>query len=142
MCTTENANDYDEKGTKLSVPGNDIAKLMYYLKCVSFILEMDAEPDIRYLTNFENYLSMSSADLAKIISLCTMASPDVLYNKFLFAGDQLGNKLYEIASSKNEPDQQSFVRFMVFDFLWLERNFVIPFRNIVEKLEKKIDCFF
>jgi hypothetical protein len=150
MCTAEKTNDYDEKGTKINVPGNDIAKLMYYLKCICYILEMEQDPDIQHLTNFENYSNMSSGDIQKIVKLCSIASPDTLYNKFLFVDNyrnlgSLGNKLYERACSfnnsngniQNATDQQSFVRFMVFDLYWLERNFVIPFRNIVNEIEKK-----
>ena len=43
-----------ETGTTASVPNNDVARCMYYLKCVCSVIDCN-DVNIRRFTNYENY---------------------------------------------------------------------------------------
>ena len=90
-------------GTTTTVPENPKAKLMYYLNCMAYVLNLDNEDvDIARLKDYQNnYLRLTDQETDLLIMLCgVVLKPDVLLNKCIFQSDALcGNacgKFYEL----------------------------------------------
>lgn len=92
-------------GHEVNVPNNDVARLMYYFSCVCSAIECDMTPQMRRLTNYQNWRSLSVPDVQQLIALCYIFSPDVFNNRVFFNSPALcgnsSNKFYEISQVSN-----------------------------------------
>ena len=68
-------------GRTVSVPGNKLAKLMYYLRCVFTVIQIDE--DTR-LTDFENYYDLTKEEEQTVLGLCALFNPKVMTELSLF----------------------------------------------------------
>lgn len=76
---------YDNKMIKISstqkdavVPGNDLAKLMYYLSCVSSLISFKCP---RKLYNYHKYFDLEKAEVNKLLYFIGALSPEILIEK-------------------------------------------------------------
>jgi len=67
-------------GTSVSIPNNNIARLMYYLKCVSGCLD-DIIPST--YTNYNNYYNLTSLEKKEVVAHALLCSPELLLGKIL-----------------------------------------------------------
>mgnify|MGYP006873156177 CR=1 FL=1 len=63
------------------VPSNDIAYLMYYLKCVFSVLKCNSFSEY---TNYNNYNTLSSSDINELIRLVKMFNPELMIKLKVF----------------------------------------------------------
>ena len=63
-------------GTETTVPNNAIALLMYYLDCVSTVIEYK---DSR-LTDYQNYDELSGEELVTVYELAKLFHPSIFIN--------------------------------------------------------------
>ena len=66
-----------------NVPPNDIARLMYYLKCVCSVIEYN-DGNISRFRNYNNWSQLSTDDVRFLVVLCLTLSPDLLNNRVFF----------------------------------------------------------
>ena len=79
---------------KVTLPENDTAKLMYYLRSVSTVLSLETmEDNIARLTDYKNHYVLTNDEKVKLLSLCKKFSPDKLEGKCFFHSDEIGGDL-------------------------------------------------
>ena len=135
-----------DTSTSCTVPNNDIAKLMYYFKCVCSCIEPDDSDTIRRLKNYNNYASLSRDEEAQLLALCLALSPDKLIGSVLLPSEDCGgssNKFLELSAvSTNLVVADSFVvggqrkkiqKIMMFEKSWIENNYINPLKSIVQR---------
>ena len=135
-----------ETGTKVVVPNDPRAKLMYYLNSICSVLELDDNPDINRLRRYQNYcLNREDRDL--LIQLCILLKPDILLNKCIFQNDGLckdsANKFYELEQLRNTllvagnimigGRNRRVTSIMTFKMSWLNDNWTRPMQELLEK---------
>ena len=84
-------------GNPTEVPNNPIAKLMYYLDCVSAVIDYHD----RTLTDYENYDNLSGEELVAIYQLAIVLKPELFIEAGIFIVNQNllfdhDNQFYEI----------------------------------------------
>jgi hypothetical protein len=72
-------------GVSVTVPNNDIARLMYYLNCVNVCLRID-ELDSSLL-DYANHWRLSPARRQAVVQIALILSPDELLDKVFFRDD-------------------------------------------------------
>ena len=139
-----------DKSTRASVPNDDRARLMYYLKCVNNLLELGDDATMQRLTNYRRYF-LSEEELKKPIVLCYLFSPDVLIGQCMFHDDDLcgdmNNKFYELSATTTTlavassivigGQRRRVTSFMTFKMTWLEQNWALPLQRICEEQRRK-----
>jgi len=70
-------------GTRVTVPANNLAKLMYYLSCVNSVLA--GSPFPTYVTDYRNYDDTSKATKKEIVLLAALFNPRELLGKVIHA---------------------------------------------------------
>lgn len=81
-----NRTEIDLKDTSktCNVPNDPVAKLMYYLNCMCSVLQLDDDPDINALRNYNNYYQLSHIDRNVLVNLCMLLNPRNLLNRCIF----------------------------------------------------------
>jgi len=51
--------EIERTGVTASVPNNDVARLMYYMKCVCTAIDCNQDPEIQRFTNYHNWSYLS-----------------------------------------------------------------------------------
>ncbi|KAK3087636.1 hypothetical protein FSP39_008659 [Pinctada imbricata] len=115
-------------GTSVQVPDNPRAKLMFYLKSMCSVLDID-DPNISRLIDYRNYYFLTDAEEAQLLLLCYALSPDELNGKCIFQdedGEMCGdsvNAFYELSAVQHRVyvteniligNQQRHVKKMMF----------------------------
>jgi hypothetical protein len=90
----------------VTVPDNDIARLMYYLECVCTAIDCNNDPEIRRFTDYSNWHRLSVDEQRQLVVLCYTFSPDVFEGKVFFQKDalcvQYSNEFYEISEVNDQ----------------------------------------
>ena len=88
-----------------SVPNNDIARLMYYFKCVCSAIEY-TDNDMNRYKNYHNWSSLSYNEIRLLITLCYALNPGVFDDKVFFQSDALcgdsPNRFLEISQVSHQ----------------------------------------
>ena len=71
----------DIYGEEVIVPNDNIAKLMYYLNCISTVIDYQ-EPNI--LTNFRHYARLDKQERQVVYELATLLDPQLFIDKGIF----------------------------------------------------------
>ena len=71
----------DIYGEGVMVPNDNIAKLMYYLNCISTVIDYD-EPNI--LTDFKHYTRLGKQERQIVYELATLLNPQLFIDKGIF----------------------------------------------------------
>ena len=131
------------------VANDDIARLMYYLNCVTVSVGLDVLQDD--LVRHQNYLSLSPQRVALVIKTAAELSPDIFIDKLIFRDDDYevlqrgdGNKFVRISADCNIVSMQSDIflmgqvrnatQVMFFEPSWLEKNYTQPMQRIAALL--------
>lgn len=130
-------------GETVTVPNNDVARLMYYFDCVCYAIEY-TDSDMQRFRNYHNWSSLSYTEIRLLVALCYTLSPDVFVNKVFFQSDALcgntANKFFEISQISHQLlAVQSIViagrrrrvnRIMTYTMAWMRKNYLDPMRRL------------
>ena len=91
-------------GQSTSVPDNPRAKLMYYLNCVTTVLEM-SDPVLDRLKNYDRYYSLDDEEEEILLRLVCVLRPTLFMGKVFFPSDELcgdsSNEFFEVTHARN-----------------------------------------
>jgi hypothetical protein len=140
-----NVKDY---GVTTVIPDDDIARLMYYLNCVTIGVGLDLLQDD--LVRYKDYNSLSPARIAVVFKTAVELSPDVFIGKILFRDDEgeiTGNSPNSFVSISAACDivslqsdiiiagkVQNVTKVMFFKSSWLKRFYVDPLQRIARAI--------
>ena len=129
-----------ETGVPVVVPDNDLARLMYYLNCVTLGLGLDLLQDD--IVNYKNYRQLSRARTEQVYRSALLFSPDELIDKLIFRDDDLmvaktsSNKFCSVSVACDVVSlqrdvlvagkMQNVTRVMFFKSSWLEKYYTDP----------------
>ena len=138
-----------EDSVRASVPDNDIARLMYYLKCVSSVLKNNG---LSQYTNYNKYYNLSSKEKNEVIQLANIFNPVILMKAKVFIPKEdldTGNRFFKITDeSMNFHAIRQIViggittkvlNIMLFKFNWLNKNYFLPLKRLTQKEEDDDD---
>ena len=98
-----NKTQIQRETTKVYIPENDIAKLMYYLHCLSCVLQCDINSKF---TDFKNYNNLTQKDEETLVALALLFSPKILIDLKIFIFDSRllpsgsPNEFYQITDER------------------------------------------
>ena len=90
-------------GTTVTVPEHSLAKLMYYLSCVSSVIQYD---DDSRLTDYRNYYLLTREEEQTVLSLVALFNPKIMTSLSLFIVNPdlvpygSSNEFYQITDQK------------------------------------------
>ena len=139
-------------GVTVTIPDDDVARLMYYLSCVGTVIEHDNENDM--LTDYENYDLLDVNQLTLLFSLVTLFEPSILIKGGAFILDPslvpegMGNEFYQITDERinfhfNDEimiggKTRRILKVMACNIFWLKRFYYNPMKNIMSLAEKPL----
>ena len=139
-------------GETVTIPNDDVARLMYYLSCVKTVIDYDNEDDI--LTDFENYDLLNVEQLTVLFSLVILFNPKIFINSGVFILDPslvpVGstNEFYQITNERinfhfNDEimiggKTRKILKVMACTNFWLLKYYYYPLNNIRSLAEKPI----
>lgn len=129
---------------KVTVPNNDIAYLMYYLRCVCSVIAFPDDHVIRKYTAFEKWNSLTNNEKKELLKICKLVSPDLLKDKVFFQIEELcveyPNEFYEIDENRNvivateavvvHGRQHKVTKVMVYKPIWMKTYYTDPMRTL------------
>lgn len=145
-------------GVAVSVPSDDIAKLMYYSDCIiTCIPSLSANTQGQRLLDYSHYYDLSSQEKDAVVALALLLAPDKLLNKILFPVEDgnpaLGgkaNEFFEISKRETlagiipdstltsvlvfEGNSVEVLKFLIITSGWLERNYIRPLQSQLYRL--------
>jgi hypothetical protein len=101
------SNEYGLRPTssRVTVPNNDVARLMYYLHCVFHVIEYN-DQDVRRYRDYHNWSLLSDAEQRVVFLLALTFNPDELDGKVFFHSDELcgdwGSKCFELSEVRHQ----------------------------------------
>ena len=132
-----------ETGHKVTVPNNDIARLMYYFHCVCCCIEPDDSSTISRLRDYKNYASLSSNEEAQLLALCLALSPEKLTGTIFHPATDCGdfnNKFLELSAVKTNllvteslvigGHRRKILKIMMYEKVWVEKYYINPLSSI------------
>ena len=135
------------------VPDNDIAKLMYYLMSMCFVLGLETTGyNITRLTDYDNHYMLTNDEKVKLLLLCGYLSPDALNNKCIFHSDELcgdsNNRFFRLNSTETAfaAAESVFVgsikvsvkKIMAYKMSWMKNNYLNPMTRCIKlRIEKR-----
>jgi len=133
-----------------TVPDNDIAKLMYYLRSVCTTIDCNNDSEIQRFTNYWNWRSLSVDEQRQLVVLCYTFSPDVFEGRVFFQKDALcieySNEFYEISQVSNQLiAARSIVvagrirrvnKIMTYKMSWMQSYYLEPMRRQAERFSR------
>ena len=135
-----------EDSVRASVPDNDIARLMYYLKCVSSVLKNNG---LSQYTNYNKYYNLSSKEKNEVIQLANIFNPIILIKAKVFIPKEdldMDNRFFKITDeSLNFHAIEQIViggittkvlKIMFFKFSWLNNNYLLPLKRLTQREEE------
>jgi len=144
----KNEVELKRSGQTVTVPDNDVARLMYYLNCVCVAIQCDQDSEIRRFTNYSDWASLSVDGQKVLLALCYTFSPDILDDKVFFHSDALcgdsTNEFYEVSQVRHQllaaesiviaGQTREVNKIMTYKMQWLEKYYLIPMQGLVQKL--------
>jgi hypothetical protein len=135
-----------ETGTTASVPDNDVARCMYYLKCVCSVIDCEDVNILRY-TKYQNYWILSNDDIEIVYKLCLALSPDEFEDKVFFQSDAMcgssGNNFFEISQVRNRLGvvgsiliagrTRQVTSIMTYKMSWMRTNYFGPMGRLADR---------
>jgi hypothetical protein len=135
-----------EVGVATVIPDNDVARLMYYLRCITVCVKVDILD--KDLVDYRNYWWLSPARCALVLEAALLLSPDKVIDKVFFQDDDStiisGTSQNEFCNISVACDvvslqQDIFIAgraqnvnvVMFFKSSWLDENYRLPFARTV-----------
>lgn len=139
---------FKHTGVTVTVPNNDVARLMYYLQSVCTAVECEQDSDIRRFTNYANWYSLSVNEQEVLLAICYKFSPDVLDDKVFFQNDALCgdslNDFLEISQVRHQflvaesiviaGQTREVNKVMVYRRQWMDKNYWMPMQGLSRTL--------
>ena len=135
---------FEDNSRTVTVPGNDLAKLMYYLECVSSLINYS---EIKQYTDYQKYYLLSSDDQAKVCAFALLFNPKLLLNANIFIIEPrlltsgTSNKFLKITDDRIgvHVDQEIVIEgravkvleIMVCNESWIDKNYYKPLANLL-----------
>ena len=133
-----------DTSTKVFVPNNDIARLMYYLECVFTVLKCNKYSEY---TDFNNYYSLSNSDINELIKLVKIFDPKIMIGAKVFVLEEdlvMDNKFIEITDeTMNIHLNEEIViggivtkvsQKMLFTSQWILNNYYNPLKRLTQRI--------
>ncbi|CAF1416964.1 unnamed protein product [Adineta ricciae] len=138
----------EENSVSVTVPNNDVARLMYYLNCVCTAIDCNRDPDIQRFTNYRSWYSLSISEQKELLVVCYTFSPDVFDDRVFFHSDALcqgsSNKFYKVNQVRQHLlAAESIViagqvrevhQIMTYTMEWMKRNYFDPMQRLAQSL--------
>ncbi len=128
-------------GIRTTVPDNPKAKLMYYLDCVAFVIDLN-DSNLNRLRNYQNYHLLDDAETDELLVLVRLFSPHKLLNRVFFHSEDCGgssNQFFELSAVSNMlavadnivigGERKRVAKIMFFKRSWMESNYHTPIRS-------------
>ena len=135
---------FKDTSVNVTVPNNDIARLMYYLDCVSSVLNYNG---LKAYTNFNNYYNLSEQDMRELLELINIFNPKILMDVGVFMkAENLDNNNAFIQitneSMKIHADQEIVIggivtralKIMLFKSNWAINYYYNPKQRLTQRL--------
>lgn len=134
-------------GNTTTIPNNAIAKMMYYLNCVSVVVDYHD----RTLTDYQNYDELTASQLLAIYLLIKILPPSLFIEKGIFIVDKkllidTNNQFYEItdetvgfnASREIEIGGKTVkvLKLMACDDDWLSTYYFMPIKQVDDLIKQ------
>ena len=139
----------EKTGSSTIVSNNDIAKLMYYLDCVTAVIQYDVTS--KY-TDYERYYYLNTEDENIVIAMALICNPKIFIDAgiFLMNDDLLPydseNEFYKITDERigihvNQNiiiggKNTKVLKIMACKKSWLMRNYFKPIENLNYRMKK------
>ena len=133
-----------DTSTRALVPNNDIARLMYYLKCVFTVLKCNKYSEY---TNYNNFYSLSNSDINELIQLVNKFDPKIMIGAKIFLLDDdldMGNRFIEITDeTMNIHANEEIViggivtkisKKMIFTSQWINNHYYNPLKRLTQRI--------
>ena len=140
-------------GEKTQVPNNVIAKLMYYLHCVTVVIDYERD---NILTDYKNYNDLSNEQLEAVYNLALLLEPKLFISAGIFIvdskllPDDSDNQFYKITDERIgfHINQNLMIGGKVVKVLnvmacndsWLTRFYYLPLQEIKIIILGLISC--
>jgi hypothetical protein len=136
--------NFERIGKRASVPDNDIAKCMYYLKCVCTAIDYD-DDDMKQYTDYDNYRWLTPYQRQRVFILCKVMSPDEFEDKVFFESDalcgpSLRNQFYEVTKVRHQVvaahsiiiagQRRQVKKIMAYKQSWMQYYYYEPMRRL------------
>ena len=134
---------------RVFVPDDDVARLMYYLSCVDYVINYQ---EIDRLSDYKNYASLTYEELVALFKLVIIFDPKYFIEKGVFIINQnllpigSSNQFYQITNKRIGIHINSemliggrsvkVLRVMVCNKNWLIRYYFNPWKNIFEAADR------
>ena len=133
--------------TDATVPNNDLAYLMYYLKCVFTVLKCN---QFSNLTNYNNFANLSDSDINQLMKLIKLFNPELMIKiKVFVLNEELdcSNRFFKITNeSMNFHANQeiviggivtNFSEIMVYRSKWLIDVYHSPLNRLTKRVNSQ-----
>ena len=132
-------------GSKVTVPDNNLAKLMYYLHCVFSVIQLEGNDQY---TQYQNYNLVTKEEEIEIIGLVKLYEPKIMIKLNLFIVDpylvpsDVSNEFFELTDERiNFHIDKNIViggkslkvqKIMVCKESWITQNYINPIEGYTE----------
>ena len=130
-------------GEKTQVPNNIFAKLMYYLHCVTVVIDYERD---NILTDYKNYNDLTDEQIEAVYNLALLLNPKIFISAGIFIvdskllPDDVDNQFYKITDERiGVHINQNFMvggkivkvlNVMACNDSWLTRFYYLPLQEI------------
>lgn len=81
--------EFRETGTAVLIPNNPTARLMFYLKCMNSVMDLQTRcPSIQKLLDFRNWHLLNDGEFRHLLIWCIVLAPDTLIGLCIFQNDE------------------------------------------------------
>ena len=131
-------------GQNVIVPNNDVARLMYYLSCVDYVINYNG---INKLDDYNHYYLLTKVEIDTLIKIVLMLNPKLFVDAGIFILDPnlvpygMNNEFYEITDNRigfhiNEEiiiggKIVKVLNFMACRDTWLNKYYFNPLMNLL-----------
>ena len=140
----------ERTGQTVTIPNNARAKLMYYLDCVSTVLQLN-NPNMQRMCNYKQYNRLSDSEETQLLYLAVHLSPDELMGKVFFNSDALcgdsSNEFYELSQVRNTfavsnsviigGEQTRVAKIMTFKMCWMTKYYIEPIKYLDQRRRER-----
>ena len=133
-----------DNSVDINIPDNDVARLMYYLQCVSSVLKYNG---FFQYNNYNAYYLLSNEDKINLIKLSIIFNPDIMMEVGVFVKLEdldMGNRFFEITDEEMKIHanreiviggiRTNVLKIMFFKSSWADRNYYSPKSRLTEEI--------
>lgn len=133
-------NGFERTDAVVTIPNNDVARLMYYLYCVSIAVDCNHDQNIQRFKDYQNWRFLSIEEQIQLTATCYKCQPKVVGLHVFFPDDELCGD-YDNAFFPLRQVQERFMadesiviagqrrqvrKIMTFKSNWMERYYFDP----------------